>query len=243
MRQLTYILIFIVLTTISSCWQNKTKSNFEKKNINVETVDSIEISNRTGQSDTIENQIKRLTKKQVIQFIEKFNNSKEYGLIKALPLYFVDVYLKDSTIRSFRISGQFIMENNDYSFDLGDRKFIESIWTDLNANNIKSALKSKMTDQEKQIVKKSKRKLRYLYFANGGLRGYFNDGTIAGCPKCDFCRSNILTLFNEKSIGTYQVQADGSLLINTSEIEFPNCQADSGWALIDFQWNVKVPQN
>lgn len=131
MRQLTYILTFIVSTTFTACGQTKTKSNFEKSNIDIETVDYIEIKNRAGQSDTLDNLTKRLTDEQKNQFIEKFNNSKPNGLRKAIPLYFIDVHLKDGTKRSFRINGQYIKEKNDYCFDLGESKFAESIWNEL----------------------------------------------------------------------------------------------------------------
>jgi hypothetical protein len=137
-RQLTYILTFIVSTTFTACGQTKTKSNFEKSNIDIETVDFIEIKNRAGQSDTLDNLTKRLTDEQKNQFVEKFNNSKSNGLRKAIPLYFIDVHLKDGTKRSFRINGQYIKENNDYCFDLRDSKFIETIWNELNVDHIKN---------------------------------------------------------------------------------------------------------
>lgn len=69
-RQLTYILTFIVSATITACGQTKTKSNFEKLNIDIETVDFIEIKNRAGQSDTLDNLTKRLTDEQKKQFVE-----------------------------------------------------------------------------------------------------------------------------------------------------------------------------
>jgi hypothetical protein len=138
MRQLTYILTFIVSTAFSACTQSKTTSNFEKSNIDNEMVDFIEIKNRAGQFDTLDNRIKRLTVEQKNQFIEKFNNSKPIGLGKSLPFYFIYVHLKDGTKRSFRINGQFIKENNDYCFDLRDGQFIEKIWNDLNVDHIKN---------------------------------------------------------------------------------------------------------
>jgi hypothetical protein len=131
-RQLTYILVFIVSATFTACGQTKSKSNFEKLIIDIETVDYIEIKNRAGQSDTLDNLTKRLTDEQKNQFIEKYNNSKPNGLRKAIPLYFIDVNLKDGTKRNFSMNGQYIKENNDYCFDLGDSKFIESIWNKLN---------------------------------------------------------------------------------------------------------------
>jgi hypothetical protein len=131
-RHLTYILIFIVLTTFTACGQTKSKSNFEKLIIDIETVDYIEIRNRAGLSDTLNKLTKRLTDEQKNRFIEKYNNSKPNGLRKAIPLYFIDVNLKDGTKRNFSINGQYIKENNDYCFDLGNSKFIESIWNKLN---------------------------------------------------------------------------------------------------------------
>lgn len=134
-RQLTFIILtFIVSTTFSACGQTKTKSNFEKTNIDIVTVDFIEIRNRAGQPDTLENQTKRLTNDQKNLFSEKFNSSKSNGLRKTIPLYFIDVHLKDGTKRNFRVNGQYIKENNDYCFDLGDSKFIETIWNELNSN-------------------------------------------------------------------------------------------------------------
>jgi len=104
------------------------------------------------------------------------------------------------------------------------------------------------TSQQPQIQEqksKRSRELRYLFFANGGIVGYFDDGTITGCPRCDFCKSNILGMFNKEPHGTYIVQTDGSLLINGTDKEVPtysNADVD-GWALIDYKWFIKPPQN
>jgi len=97
----------------------------------------------------------------------------------------------------------------------------------------------------KPSSKKSKRELRYLYFSNGGIIGYFDDGTIAGCPRCDFMKSNIINMFEKKPHGKYTVEADGSLLINGSERETPiyNSNDFEGWALIDYKWYIKPEYN
>ena len=97
--------------------------------------------------------------------------------------------------------------------------------------------------EENPAIKNDKKELRYLYHANGGLTGFFDDGTIVGCPRCDFCRPNILILFNEEPTGTYEVQPDGSLLINNSAKKIPDYKDDNGWALVDYKWNKKVPQS
>ena len=116
-RQLTFIILtFIVSTTFSACGQTKTKSNFEKTNIDIVTVDFIEIRNRAGQPDTLENQTKRLTNDQknclVRNLIAQIKRTE-----KGNSLYFIDVHLKDGTKRNFRVNGQY-KRNNDYCFDL-----------------------------------------------------------------------------------------------------------------------------
>lgn len=110
----------------------------------------------------------------------------------------------------------------------------------------KKVEKQSVPQNNKKEVKQKKsksRELQYLYHANGGMIGYFDDGTIVGCPQCDFCRSSILEMFNLDPMGTYEVQSDGSLLVNKSEREFPNFKDDNGWALINYKWNEKVPQH
>jgi hypothetical protein len=106
----------------------------------------------------------------------------------------------------------------------------------------------KKAAQKSELFNSGIKELRFLYHSNGGIIGYFDDGTVANCVRCDFIRSNILTLFNEKPIGSYEILSDGSLLIkgvhgnNNSERLFPNYEDDAGWALIDYKWNEKVPQ-
>ena len=104
---------------------------------------------------------------------------------------------------------------------------------------------SSLHAQNLSLYKKNKKELRYLFFANGGIVGYFNDGTIAGCPRCDFAKSNIANMFEKEPTGTYTVEADGSLLINGTEKETPvyNSSDYDGWALIDYKWYIKPPQN
>jgi hypothetical protein len=126
---------------------------------------------------------------------------------------------------------------------LPEEKRLELSQKDLTSiNNIADTGKAKIKNTHGQ--KKKKRELRYLFFANGGVIGYFNDGTVVGCAKCDFCRSNILQMFKEKPFQKYIVESDGSLLIDGVEKIIPvfnNTQFDE-WALIDYKWYIKPPQ-
>lgn len=138
LRPLTYILTSIAFTTITACVKTKTTSDFKKFKLAVESINFIEIRKNVSQSDSLENQTKRLTNEHKKLFTDKFNNAKSIGLRKAFPLYIINVHLNDSTKRSFRINGQCIKENNDFCFDLGDSMFIEKIWNELNIDHIKN---------------------------------------------------------------------------------------------------------
>lgn len=48
--------------------------------------------------------------------------------------YFITVHFKDGTTRQFRGSGQYLKEGNDFGFDLGDNKYLETLWNELNSN-------------------------------------------------------------------------------------------------------------
>lgn len=86
----------------------------------------------------------------------------------------------------------------------------------------------------------SNKKLRYLFYSNGGLRGYFDDGSITSCPQCDLIKANVNYLFSEDPFETYTIE-DGYLLINGVEKEYPDSAQD--WAMIDYKWIVDVPDS
>ncbi len=86
---------------------------------------------------------------------------------------------------------------------------------------------------ENEQEAEAEKELRYLFFGNGGLVGYFSDGTKAGCPRCDFCKSNIEELFAQESMGAYT---------NEEVVNEINEGGTEGWALIDYKWKIKVPQ-
>lgn len=155
---------------------------------------------------------------------------------QSIGILFISFLMLTSCSNSEEKQTQRELELKQKELELKEREI------NLQEKSLTKELKPKAHKEEKQRVKENKKELRYLYYANGGLRGYFDDGTIVGCPRCDFCRSSILAMFDEKPMGTYKVQSDGSLLVNNSEREFPKYNNDNGWALIDYKWNEKVPQ-
>jgi len=86
--------------------------------------------------------------------------------------------------------------------------------------------------------KENKRKLQYLFSANGGLIGYFNDGSIVGCPRCDLIRENVKNLYKQKSNGSFTVNNDGTLNVKGSGKVDP--KSEDGWVMINYKWLVAV---
>ena len=81
---------------------------------------------------------------------------------------------------------------------------------------------------------KQKKELVYLYAGNGGMVGYFSDGSVVGCPKCDFCKSSILAMFKEKP-------RSGKWNLKKPD-DFVSYEEDKGWVLVNYKWKEKVPQ-
>ncbi|MBN8586212.1 MAG: hypothetical protein J0M37_14070 [Ignavibacteria bacterium] len=84
----------------------------------------------------------------------------------------------------------------------------------------------------------NKRKLQYLFSSNGGLVGYFNDGTVVGCPRCDLTRENVKNLYKLKSNGSFTVNIDGTLNVKGSSKVDP--KSEDGWVMINYKWLVEV---
>jgi len=79
-----------------------------------------------------------LTEKQKNEFLNKWNTSKAVRPIKSMTRFFITVHFKDGTSRKFKGSGQYLKEGNDFGFDLGDSKFLETLWNELNVDFIKN---------------------------------------------------------------------------------------------------------
>lgn len=44
---------------------------------------------------------------------------------------------------------------------------------------------------QSKISEEKERKLRYLFYANGGVLGYFDDGTVVPCARCEFTNGHL----------------------------------------------------
>lgn len=104
---------------------------------------------------------------------------------------------------------------------------------------------------EKKITKKnevqnlpkdtSSRQLTHVFYSNGGLLAFYNDGTVTGCPQCDLSKSNIELLKSKEPFATYTSDEktvyvqyeDGS----KSEMKFyVDGKISQDWAAKDGKW-------
>ena len=138
MKQLKVILTIIIAVTLTACVQTEAKPIGNKQALDFSEVEYIEIQNHSGQNDTIETIRKRLTNEQSKKFVDSWNEAKSIGICKFFPIFWIDIKLKDGTARNFKINGEYIRENNDACFHIGDNMFIENLWKNLNVNHIQN---------------------------------------------------------------------------------------------------------
>lgn len=112
-----------------------------------------------------------------------------------------------------------------------------------NADTIPSAVApvATATPQEPSAQQAAERKLRYLYFSNGGLIGFYSDGTVAGCPRCDLVATNIEAMKGNKPHSGYKLE-NGKIILTDGEEMIPQNKPGSTpeWALIDYKWQIQV---
>ena len=99
----------------------------------------------------------------------------------------------------------------------------------------------RLNSENKSSIKNDRavtRKVRYLYYSNGGFVAYYSDGTSIGCPRCDYQFTDPNELKPDENTSTYTVQSDGSLLVDGSYVVVPKNSPDDvgeGWAIIDYK--------
>jgi hypothetical protein len=88
----------------------------------------------------------------------------------------------------------------------------------------------------------SDRQIKYLIVSSGGLSAYFDDKTIAFCPKCDYVKENVTRLYSAKPRGTYQEFETHLLRDGKHKDRFLNEDGEisDDWAIINYEV-VKEP--
>ncbi|MBQ4912830.1 hypothetical protein J8L85_00175 [Maribacter sp. MMG018] len=108
-------------------------------------------------------------------------------------------------------------------------------------NKNSKKVEEKKTIEEKIEIKES-RQLQFLYFANGGLIGYFDDGTIVGCPRCDLIDENIELIKSRKPHSRFKV-IDKILISEQGDSVPINSMKNNEWAIINYKSTLREPKS
>lgn len=83
----------------------------------------------------------------------------------------------------------------------------------------------------------TEKKLKYLQATNAGLLGYFDNGSIVACPKCDFTQSNVDILYHQESVGSWDKnKTPESFMLDQNDPDLK-----SSWVMVDYGW-VTLPE-
>jgi hypothetical protein len=96
--------------------------------------------------------------------------------------------------------------------------------------NAQTKSQKEILNKTNAIINKQKRQLVYLYASNGGIMGYYNDGTVVGCPRCEFTKSTLVDMAKQKPMGKWNLKKPD---------DFVSYEEDNGWVLINYQWKLK----
>jgi hypothetical protein len=121
--------LIVLLASLSSCTFIQ-KGQYKKSQIEIESLQFIEMNRSQNDSNAL-----KLTGKQSLDFIYKWNNSKVKGLYKYLPEYFITVHLVNGKTRSFRTNFDKIKEDEDNCYSISDTSYFDKLWNDLLIEN------------------------------------------------------------------------------------------------------------
>tara|TARA_R110002072_G_scaffold282761_1_gene445843 strand:- start:68318 stop:68695 length:378 start_codon:yes stop_codon:yes gene_type:complete len=80
--------------------------------------------------------------------------------------------------------------------------------------------------------------LRFLWASNGGLIGYYSDGSIRGCSKCDLLLENLERMKNSNSKGNYLFE-NGCIIEENQEPLCIDPKVDKThpfWIVVNYKW-------
>lgn len=120
-------IIFILAIFAIACNQSKSKSKSYNR-LDLNKVSRIEISKKEMSLDSKNSPVRSLTEKQIRLFTEKLNQADKFEYRKYFPSYELFIYLRDGSVRSFRIAGKYIKENNDLCFDFDDENYFSNLY-------------------------------------------------------------------------------------------------------------------
>ena len=144
----------------------------------------------------------------------------------------IEVYYKDITFDDDETSIEIKYIRNrieDFKKNTILTKFISKSLLDKKANIVINSV-----NKTNNKIVKINRELRHLFFSNGGLIAYYNDGTTVACERCELNKNNLEMMFKIKPVENY---SNNEILNEIKE------NGKEGWALIDYKWILKVPND
>jgi len=167
-----------------------------------------------------------------------FENQSEYS--ERVSVFLLNTGLFSQEISVYRSDIRF-EDSNDIEV-----KYMRNRIEDFKKNTILTKFISKsLLDKKANIVinsvnktnnkiVKTNRELRHLFFSNGGLIAYYNDGTTVACERCELNKNNLEMMFKIKPVENY---SNDEILNEIKE------NGKEGWAVVDYKWNIKVPND
>ena len=123
----TYIILICLVITSCGTFSQKKDQGFDR--IDIADVKRVEIELGPKHDTTnLEERKRSLPFEKVSFFIDNWNDSRSAELMKYIPEYKIHVYLHSDSIRTFRINGNKIKENGDWTRTVPISAMGDSIW-------------------------------------------------------------------------------------------------------------------
>ncbi len=131
----TILILTAFIFGLTSYGQIKTGVGSNRPAINIDSVDSVKITNNCSPYDSCRFVTYKLNESRIKNLIEVLNKVSIKDTCNYLPAYWLNIYFKDGTIRTFGLKESLIRENNKLCFDIRDSKYFEKLWAELRRIN------------------------------------------------------------------------------------------------------------
>jgi hypothetical protein len=139
LRNLAFI-YFLFISTQLLFGQSNNDRRLVTKKIKTKNIDYVDIDkDLKSKSDSIPFDRKRLTEEQIKIFASNWNVGKWKGVYKFRPSYYITIYYKNGSQRQFQTNNtNLIKEDSDLAYEIGDLKYVDSLWNGANIHPINS---------------------------------------------------------------------------------------------------------
>ena len=166
------------------------------------------------------------------------NNITDTFIIKE-PRSNSELYSIDKFIKTFKTNNKYVMMFK--SELVAKYSKVSSSLSQRDGYYVLEKSLSKKKEIQNTTADSNNRKLVHIFYSNGGILAFYNDGTVTGCPQCDLDENNIELLKSKESFATYTAD-DKSIWIkykngDESEMKFyGEGEISDDWAMKDGKW-------